>query len=73
MRNFYDRSVPTRNLVTTLTGIITAVVTVLVLVGVLTPEQSGTLSSNAVSIVEAVGVIWGAVASIILMFKATDG
>ena len=73
MRNFYDRSVPTRNLVTTLTGIITAVVTVLVLVGVLTPEQSGALSSNAVSIVEAVGVIWGAVASIILMFKATDG
>ena len=72
-RNFYDKAVPSRNLVTTITGIITLILTILVGFGVITPEQSGDLQTNALTIVDAVVLIWGAISSIILMFKATDG
>lgn len=69
---FYDKAVPTRNLVTTITGIITLLLTILVGFGVITPEQQGDLQTHAFTIVDAVIAIWGAVTSIILMFKATD-
>ena len=72
-RNFYDKAVPSRNLVTTITGVITLILTILVGFGVITPEQSGDLQTNAITIVDAVVLIWGAISSIILMFKATDG
>lgn len=69
---FYDRAVPTKNLVTTITGIITLVLTILMTAGILTPEQNADLQTHAFSIVDAVVVIWGAVSSIVLMFKAKD-
>jgi len=72
-KNFYNKAVPSRNLVTTITGIISAVLSILVLTGVLTPEQSGELSAHATTIVQAVTGVWGAITAIILMFKATDG
>lgn len=72
-RNVYNREVPTRNLITTVTGIITLLLAVLVSLGVLTPEQQGDLQAHAFTIVDGVVAIWGAVTSIILMFKATDG
>lgn len=72
-RNVYNREVPTRNLITTITGIISALLSILVLTGVLTPEQSGELSGHATAIVQGVTGIWGAITAIILMFKATDG
>lgn len=69
---FYDRSVPTRNLVTTIAGIITLILSVLVGFGVLTPEQSAELNTQLITVQNAVVAIWGAVSAIILMFKATD-
>jgi hypothetical protein len=69
---FYDKAIPTKNLVTTITGIITLVLTILMSAGILTPEQQTELQANAFSIVDAVVLIWGAVSSIILMFKAKD-
>jgi uncharacterized membrane protein len=72
-KNFYDKSAaPTRNLVTTVTGIITLLLSVLVGFGVITPEQSTELNTHALTIVNAVTGVWGAITAIILMFKATD-
>lgn len=71
-KNFYDKSVPTRNLVTTITGIITAVISLLVLFGVLSPEQSGQLTTHALNLVTYVTGIWGTIAAVILMFRAKD-
>jgi len=69
---FYDKDVPSKNLVTTITGIITLVLTILMSAGVISPDQQTELQTNAFTIVDAVVMIWGAVSSIILMFKATD-
>jgi uncharacterized membrane protein len=69
---FYNKEVKTRNLVTTITGVITLVLTILVGFGVITPAQQGDLQTQAFTIVDAVIAIWGAVTSIILMFKAED-
>ena len=68
----YDRNVPTRNLVTTITGIITLVVAVLVSLGVLTPELSSELTGHAISLVEAVSAAVMAISGIISIFKAKD-
>ena len=72
-RNVFDREVPTRNLVTIITGIITLFLSVLVGFGVLTPEQSTELNSQALIIIQAVSGIWGAITAVILIFKAKDG
>lgn len=72
-RNVYDKEAGgTRNLVTTITGIITLLLAVLVSFGVLTPEQSTELNSQALVIIQAVTGIWGAISAIILIFKAKD-
>lgn len=73
MKNFYDRNVPTRNLVTTITGIVTLILSILVGFGVITLEQQTELQTHAVTVINAVAGIWGAVSAVILMFKATDG
>ena len=72
MSRFYDKKVTTRNLVTTITGIITLILTILVSFGVITPEQQAELSEHAFDIVDGVTLVYGAVAAIILMFKAKD-
>jgi len=73
-RNVYDKEAGgTRNLVTTVTGIITLLLAVLVSFGVLTPEQSTELNSQALVIIQAVTGIWGAISAVILIFKAKDG
>jgi hypothetical protein len=69
---FYDKSVPTRNLVTTITGIITLILTILVATGVISTEESSELQTHALNIIQGVTLVWGAIASIILMFKAKD-
>jgi len=68
----FDKSVPTRNLVTTIAGVITLVITLLVGFGVLTPEQSVDVQTNATIIINAVVAVWGAVSGLILIFKAKD-
>jgi len=72
-KNFYNKEVPTNNLVTTITGIITLIVSVLVGFGVIPLDKQVGLETNAVTIVEGIAAIYGAVNAIILMFKATDG
>jgi hypothetical protein len=69
---FYDKNVPTRNLVTTITGVITLIVTILATVGVLTSEQATILTTQIGIAATAVTSLVGVVSSIILMFKATD-
>ena len=70
----YDKSSPsgTRNLVTTITGVITLLITILVGFGVIKPEQSTEVQTHALSIIDAVVIIWGAISGLILMFKAKD-
>ena len=64
-KNIYDKSVPTRNLITTISGVILLVISGLSLFGILTTEQAASLSEYATMIVTAV-------AGIISIFKATD-
>ena len=73
MKRFYDKSVPTRNLVTTIMGIILSLISVLTLVNLITAEQGAQLQVYANDVAGAVQIIVEAVAGIILMFKATDG
>lgn len=68
----FDKSVPTKNLVTTIAGVITLVITLLVGFGVLTPEQSVDVQTQATTIINAVVAIWGAISGLILIFKAKD-
>lgn len=72
LKAVYDKEAPTKNLVTTITGIIALVAAILVSAGVVTPEQSTGLQDNAINIVEAVSVIVNAITGIILVFKAKD-
>jgi len=58
---------------TTATGIVLAITTVLLVIGIVTPEQSGGIQEQGGVIIEAISAIVGAISSIILMFKATDG
>ena len=54
----YDPKVPTRNLVSTITGVLSLVITGLVLFGVLSSEQATNLTQYATMIITAVvGII----------------
>lgn len=72
-KNFYNKDVPSGNLVTTITGVITLILAVLVGFGVIDLSQQVELETHAVTIVEAIAAIYAAVNAIILMFKAKDG
>lgn len=72
IKAIYDKNVPTRNLITTITGVITLIISILVGFGVLTPEQSTELQTQATTLINAGVAIWGAISAIILIFKATD-
>ena len=72
LKAVYDKEVKSKNLVTTITGIIALVVAILVSTGVVTSEQSTGLQENAINIVNAVSVVINAFAGIILVFKAKD-
>ena len=69
---FFDKRVPTRNLVTTISGIVTLIISILLGFGVLTPEQSGELQAHATTLLTAGTAIYGVVMALILMFKAKD-
>lgn len=65
-KNFYNKAVPTRNLISTVSGIVILVLSALSLFGVISPDQQSTLAGYAT---EIIGIIVG----IINMFKLTDG
>ena len=75
-KNFYDRSVPTRNLITTITGIvlmaINLIVSILLAAGKATPEQAPVLTDTLGQIVTISSQLIGYISAIILMFKSTD-
>jgi hypothetical protein len=72
LKNFYDKNVPTRNLVTTISGVVTLLITILVGFGVIKPENQGDLQTHAATLINSGVAIWGAITAIILMFKAKD-
>lgn len=73
---FYDKEVPSRNLVTTITGIllmvVNLVVTVLLAAGKVTQDQAQPLTDALTGIITVGGQLIGYVSSIILMFRAVD-
>ena len=69
---FYDKSVPTRNLVTTISGIVTLIITILVQFGVFTPEQAGGVTEHTTTLLTVIPQAITAIASLILIFKAKD-
>jgi hypothetical protein len=75
-KNFYDKSVPTRNLVTTVTGLlltlVSVVVTVLLVSGKITSDQSQPLSDALSGIITVGGQLVGYISAIVLIFKAKD-
>lgn len=63
---FYDKAVPTKNLVSTISGVVILVLSGLSLFGVITPEQQQTLGGYALDLI-------GIVVGVLSMFKFTDG
>ena len=64
-RAIYDKEVPTKNLVTTITGVISLVISGLTLFQILEPDDAASLGEYSTMIVTAVAGIVG-------IFKAKD-
>jgi hypothetical protein len=73
LRNFYDPTVKSRNLWTSIPGVIGLILSLLAALNVLTPEQSGQLQTHAANLYQYGSAIVGTVLSIIAMFAKTDG
>lgn len=71
-KNFYDKSVPTRNLVTTISGIVTLLITILMQFGVFTTEQAAGVTTQTTTLLTIIPEVVSAVAALILIFKAKD-
>lgn len=72
MKAFYDKTVSTKNLITTITGIVTLVITILVSFGVFTPEQAAEATTQTNVLLTAIPQVVAAIAALVLMFKAKD-
>ena len=72
MKAFYDKTVSTKNLITTITGIVTLVITILVSFGVFTPEQAEEATIQTNVLLTAIPQVVAAIAALVLMFKAKD-
>jgi hypothetical protein len=68
----YDPSAPTGNLVTTISGIVTLVITLLVTFGVFTPTQASGVTQQTNVLLTAIPQVVSAIAALILIFKAKD-
>lgn len=75
-RVIYDKNVPSRNLVTTISGVLlmlaNVVVTILLATGKIDQDQVEPLNAALTGIITVGGQLVGYVSSIILIFKATD-
>ena len=73
MKAVYDKSAgTTKNLVTTISGIVTLIITLLVTFGVFTPAQATDVTVQTNVLLTAVPQVVSAVAALILIFKAKD-
>ena len=68
----YDKEAPTGNLVTTISGIVTLVITLLVTFGVFTPEQAEGVTTQTTTLLTVIPQAVSAIAALILIFKAKD-
>lgn len=68
----FDRNAPTKNLVTTISGIVTLLITILVSFGVFTPEQAGQVTEQTTTLLTVIPQVISAIAALILIFKAKD-
>ena len=57
---------------TTLTGVVLAVSTLLLALGVFTPEQATGVQTESVGIFQAIAEVIAGISAIVLMFKAKD-
>ena len=72
MKAIYDPKAPTGNLITTISGIVTLVITVLVSFGVFTPTQASDVTVQTNTLLTAIPQVISAIAALILIFKAKD-
>jgi hypothetical protein len=72
MKAVYDSKATTGNLVTTISGIVTLLITLLVTFGVFTPTQASDVTVQTNVLLTAVPQVVSAVAGLILIFKAKD-
>jgi len=73
MKAIYDKSAgTTKNLVTTISGIVTLVITILVSFGVFTPEQAEGVTTQTNVLLTVIPQAVSAIAALILIFKAKD-
>jgi hypothetical protein len=72
LKNFYDKDVPSRNLWTTIPGLITLILSLLVAFNVVTVDQSGILQTQITSLLQAGTAAYLAIMGIIACFKAKD-
>jgi protein-S-isoprenylcysteine O-methyltransferase Ste14 len=72
LKAVYDKNVPTKNLVTTISGIVTLIITLLVTFGVFTPEQAEGVTTQTTTLLAIIPQAISAIAALILIFKAKD-
>ena len=72
LRNAYDRNVPSRNLASTIKGILTAVLSILLFAGVISVDQQVELSAQGLSLVDAIVAAVVAVTAIINVLFVKD-
>jgi hypothetical protein len=68
----FDPKAPTKNLITTISGVVTLIITLLVTFGVFTPTQAADVTVQTNVLLTAVPQVVSAVAALILIFKAKD-
>jgi hypothetical protein len=68
----YDKDAPTKNLVTTISGIVTLTISILVTIGVFTPDQAAGVTTHTTTLLTVIPQVISAIAGLILMFKAKD-
>lgn len=72
LRNAYDSRVPSRNLPSTIKGILTAVVSILLFTGVISLDQQIELSAQGLILVDGVVAVIAAVVAVINVFFTKD-
>ena len=71
-RAVYDPAKKSKNLFTTIPGLITLVISILVAFNVITVDQSGALETHATTLLQSGTAVYTAIMGIIAIFKATD-
>jgi len=69
----FDKASPTKNLITTITGLVTLTLSILVALNVITLDQSAALETHVTSLVQAGTAAYLAVMGIISLFSKDPG